>query len=148
VMLALCAGMIHLLLKLDRAGRSAAEVSADLARLATDFRADVHAASSDSSDPTNARILLSMSNGKSVEYLFRPTDVLRTVRQGEKTRHFEVYRRPSLSTVQIDRFRESNRPFIALVIDRPADERSISSYHNFRIEAELGKDRREIARTE
>ena len=45
VMLGLCAGMIHLLMRLDRSGRSTAEEAADLARLARDFRADAHASS-------------------------------------------------------------------------------------------------------
>jgi prepilin-type N-terminal cleavage/methylation domain-containing protein len=142
-MLALCAGMIHLLLKLDRANRSASEVAADLSRLAVDFREDAHA--STSLDPTVQpadRLTLPIADKKTVEYQVRPNDVLRTVRQGEKVRRYEVYRTPSRAVVRFERTSIGPRPFLSLVIDRPLDGREDSLYRNYRIEAELGKVRR------
>ena len=143
VMLTLCAGMIHLLLKLDRSGRTASETAADLARLARDFRADAHAAAP-IVPPIRAadRLALSLDGGKTVEYQVRPLDILRTLREGDKVRRYETYRRPSRSSAAIEVRAEGHRPFASLVVDRPSDGRDDSLYRDYRIEAELGKDRR------
>ena len=149
VMLTLCAGMIHLLLRLDRSGRSTAEESADLARLARDFRADAHAATPVApADRSAEKLTLAVAGGKSVEYLVRPRDVLRTLREGEKVRRFETYRRPPRASVRIFVTGEGPRPFATLVFDRPADGRDDSLYRDYRIEAELGKDSRLTPRAE
>ena len=143
VLLTLCAGTIHLLLKLDRSGRTASEEAADLARLARDFRADAHA--STKPEPTALaadRLTLSLDGGRMVEYLVRPLDILRTLREGDKVRHLESYRRPARTSVRPEIDRSGPRPFVVLVIDRPPDGRDDSSYHDHRIVAELGKDRR------
>jgi hypothetical protein len=143
VMLTLCAGTIHLLLKLDRSGRTASEEATDLARLAHDFRADVHSAVP-VAPPARAadRTTLSLDGGKTVEYQVRSRDVLRTEREGDKVRRYETYRRPSRAAVTIDIKTEGRRPFASLIVDRPADGRDDSLYRDYRIEAELGKDRR------
>ena len=149
VMLALCAGMIHLLMKLDRAGRTATEVSTDLARLAHDFRLDAHAAAPVAPpDRPMERLALSVAGGKTVEYLVRPGDILRTVREGDKVRHYDLYRRPPRASVRIDVTREGSLSFATLILDRPPDGRDDSLYHDYRIEAELGKDHRLTPRPE
>jgi type II secretory pathway pseudopilin PulG len=148
-MLTLCAGMIHLLLKLDHAGRSASEVANDLGRLARDFRDDAHAASPDSpAARADGRLTLALPGGRAVEYQVRPSDVLRTVREGDKVRRHETYRRPARASVRFDLTNDGPRPFAALVVDRPPDGRDDSLYRDFRIEAELGKDRRFSPRPE
>ena len=142
-MLTLCAGMIHLLMRLDRAGRLAADVANDLDRLTHDFRDDAHASATlDPPAQTPERLTLKIPDGRTVEYQVRPGDVLRTVRQGEKVRRFEVYRRPARASVRIDLTSDGPRRFAALVIDRPPDGQADSQYRDYRIEAELGKDRR------
>lgn len=153
VMLTLCAGMVHLLLKLDRSGRSASETATDLARLARDFRADAHAAGPIAppvAPPVGSadRLALTLDSGKTVEYQVRPLDVLRTLREGDKVRRYETYRRPSRSSVAIEVRAEGTKPFASLVVDRPADGRDNSLYRDYRIEAELGKDRRINPRAE
>ena len=143
VMLALAAGMIHLLLKLDRSGRTASEESADLARLARDFRADAHASSKPEPIVLAAdRMTLAAEAGRTVEYQVRPSDVLRTVREGDKVRRFETYRRPSRTSVRLEVEKEGPRPFATLIVDRPSDGRDDSFYRDYRIVAELGKDHR------
>ena len=73
VMLTLCAGMIHLLMKLDRAGRSATEVANDLASLARDFRQDAHASTTlEPPERAPERIRLTIDNGRTIEYEIRP----------------------------------------------------------------------------
>jgi prepilin-type N-terminal cleavage/methylation domain-containing protein len=149
VMLALCAGMIHLLLKLDRVGRSASDVSADLSRLARDFRADAHAAApEDPKGRSGDRLTLSIAGDRTVEYQFRPADILRTVREGTKVRHFETYRKPARSTVRIDVTRDGPRPLATLIVARALDGQDDSLYSDYRIDAELGKDRRLTPRSE
>jgi prepilin-type N-terminal cleavage/methylation domain-containing protein len=149
VMLALCAGMIRLLLKLDHAGRSASDVAADLARLARDFRQDAHASAPlDPAAKVADRLTLTIAEKKTVEYQVRRSDILRTVREGEKVRHYEIYRKPARSTVRFDRINDGPRSFAVLVVDRPADGQDDSLYRDYRIEAELGKDRRLTPRPE
>ena len=143
VMLTLSAGMIHLLLKLDRSGRTASEESADLARLARDFRADAHG--STKSGPIEAsagRMVLKVDADRTVEYQVRPRDILRTAREGEKVRRSETYRRPARTTVRLEVDKEGPRPFATVIVDRPPDGRDDSFYRDYRIEAEIGKDHR------
>lgn len=148
VMMALCAGLIHLLLKLDRSGRTASENAADLSRLARDFRADAHAARPGSVTLAPDRLTLALEPGRTVDYQVRPDDILRTLREGEKVRRFEVYRRPSRTAVRLEVEKEGPRPFASLVLDRPPDGREDSFYQDYRIEAELGKDHRLNSRPE
>jgi prepilin-type N-terminal cleavage/methylation domain-containing protein len=143
VMLTLCAGMVHLLLKLDRSGRAASEEAADLTRLAHDFRADIHAAEP-ATPPARAadRWTLSLDGGKTVEYQVRPRDVLRTLREGDKVRRHETYRRPPRASVSIEVGHDGPRSLASLVVDRPPDGQADSLYRDYRIEAELSRDRR------
>ncbi len=138
VMLGLCAGIIHLLLKLDRGGRASSELAADLSRLATDFRVDAHAAVS------IEKMTLKLPDGRTVEYLVRPGDIVRTLRQGDKVKHYDLYRRPTNADVRIESSRDGATTFASLVIDRPLDGKEDSLYRDFRIEAELGQDQRRI----
>ena len=149
VMLTLCAGMVHLLLKLDRSGRTASEEAADLSRLAHDFRGDAHASTA-AVPPVRAgeRVALTLDVGKTVEYQVRPLDVLRTLREGDKVRRYETYRRPSRASLTIEVEADGPRPFAILIVDRPPDGRDDSLYHDYRIEAELGRDRRINPRAE
>ena len=143
VMLTLCAGMIHMLLKLDRSGRAASEQAADLARLARDFRSDAHATLKVVSNETvSDRMTVLLDGVKTVEYQTRPNDIVRTVREGEKVRRFETYRRPARTSVRFAADSAGPRPFIILMIDRPSDGRDDSFYRNYWIEAEIGKDHR------
>jgi type II secretory pathway component PulJ len=148
VMLTLCAGMIHLLLKLDRTGRTASEQAADLARLARDFRADAHASLKVSNQAGSDRMIFSVDAGRTVEYQIRPNDILRTVREGEKVRRFETYRRPARTSVRFAGDSAGPRPFIIMMIDRPSDGRDDSFYRDYRIEAEIGKNQRLNPRAE
>ncbi len=149
VLLGLCAGMIHLLLKLDHAGRYSSELAADLTRLAHDFRLDAHEATP--LDPTSSpldSLKLPLGGGRTVEYQVRPGDIVRTLREGGKVRHHDLYRRPARSTVHFEVAREGSRPFATLRIDRPPNGIDDSVYDDFRIVGELGKDQRRNGRVE
>ncbi len=147
LLLSLCAGMIHLLLKLDRAGRSTASEAADLARLARDFRADAHASQADPDGRSAEKLTLAGAGGRTVEYLVRPRDLLRTVREGDKVRAFETYRTPPRASVRIE-VGDGPRPFATVILDRPAEGPDNNLYRDYRIEAELARDRRLNPRAE
>jgi prepilin-type N-terminal cleavage/methylation domain-containing protein len=148
VLLTLAAGMIHLLMKLDRSGRAAFDESADLIRLSRDFRADAHASKPNPVQVADERLLLTLEGGRTVEYLARPREILRTLHEGEKVRSYETYRRPARSTVKFRIDGTSPTPFLSLTIDRPADSRDPTIDRDHRIEAELGKDLRINPRAE
>lgn len=145
LLLGLAAGMIHLLLKLDRGVRSSAETAADMARLAADFRRDAHAASTTEADPKSLEALtLQLDGGRTVEYLVRTNDIVRTLRQGEKVRHYDQYRRPSKATVRLEVAKEGPIRLARLVINQPVNGKDNSLYRDYRIDAVLGKDARRI----
>jgi prepilin-type N-terminal cleavage/methylation domain-containing protein len=150
IILTLSAGMIHLLLKLERSSRTASERANDLARLGRDFRADAHASAPvESIRFADHGVTLTLDGGRTVEYQVREGDILRTVREGDKVRRFETYRRPARASVRFSTIdKDIPRPFLALIIDRPTDARDDSSYRDYRIEAELGKDHRLNPRAE
>jgi len=143
VMLGLCAGTIHLLMKLDRVGRSASDEAADMARLGRDFRADAHA--STATEPAGISpdgLTLALAEGRTVEYQARPGDFLRTVREGEKVRHREQYRRPARSAVRFEVSRDGPAPIVSILIVREPGGRDGSPGRDVRIDSALGLDRR------
>jgi len=143
VMLGLCAGMLHLLMRLDRVGRSAADEAADMARLGRDFRADAHASpAAGPAGRTPDGITLAVAEGRSVEYRARPTDILRTVREGDKVRHREQYRRPARSAVRFEVARDGPAAIASLTISREPGGKDGSPARDVRIDAALGLDRR------
>ncbi len=113
VLLSLCAGLIHLLVRLDRTGQNSAELSADLARLSRDFRNDGHQAS------------------EAVE-LGDPS----------KVRWVRTYRLPTAGKVRFDRFDVEGRPFLAFVISGAIDRLEPTVLREDRVETELGRDKR------
>jgi prepilin-type N-terminal cleavage/methylation domain-containing protein len=149
ILLALAAGMIHLLLKLDRGGRTASEEASDLARLARDFRADAHAsAKAQPAAIAPDRLRLELEGSRAVEYEVKPDVVARTATDGAKVLKRETYRRPPRTSVRWEIEADGPRPLAVLVVDRPPDGRDESSYRDRRVVAELGRDRRLNPRSE
>lgn len=145
VLLALCAGMIKLLLQLDHSSRDAMTMAADQVRLARDFRADAHL-SRLASPPTIADDHLSwnLPDETRVDYTVRPHDLLRELHQQGQLRRRELYRRPAGATVRFESSSEAGHPLVSIVIRRdPAG--NLTSLNN-RIEAEAGRNDRLIAR--
>jgi hypothetical protein len=142
VLLSLCAGLIHLLVRLDRTGQNSAELSADLARLSRDFRNDGHQASEavELGDPSKVRWV--RTDGLTVEYEARPADLLRTLSSGGKIRDREIYRLPTAGKVRFDRFDVEGRPFLAFVISGAIDRLEPTVLREDRVETELGRDKR------
>ena len=107
VMLGLSAGLIHLLLKLDRGNRNSAVLAADMTRLAADFRQDIHEASATDADvQALEKLKLKLGGDRTIEYLVRPIDIVRTLREGGKVKRHDIYRRPVNATVRLEVSRE------------------------------------------
>jgi hypothetical protein len=149
VMLGLCAGLIHLLLRLDRGSRGSADQARDIARLATDFRADAHAAlPTISTEGSPETLTLTMADSQTVEYRVRPNDILRTRFDGDEVLHYDRYQRPVNASIRFESTREGSTTLATLVIDRPLDGKEDSLYRDFRIVAEVGRNRRLYGRAE
>ena len=136
VLLGLGASLLHLVLRLDQAGRDAFDIAADQARLGQTFRQDVRQASAEPApDLGPDHLALILPDDRRVDYSIRPHDLLREVRDGAKVRQREVYRRPARSSARFERLSEAGRPLIALIIDRRPHRAETDS----RIEAEVGR---------
>jgi prepilin-type N-terminal cleavage/methylation domain-containing protein len=131
--------------RVDQSERARVVAASNLERLARAFRADARAANGPA-DSTDARLVLPMADGRSVEYLVRELDVLRTVRRAGKTEGFEIYRRPPATLARFESTRDGPRPIVAIVFSldpaakpkRPGDP----AYRDYRIEAAPGRDAR------
>ena len=137
VILGLCAGMIHQLVKLDR----------DHPRLRSTSRTTSPAWPPTSGPTSTARTqppsapmfaCSSLTDGLMVEYRILEREIARTVRQGDKIRHRESYRRPRHTSARM----ENTDGFLIIRLDRDPSGQVGSLYRDFRIEAELGRDRR------
>ena len=140
ILLGLGAGMIHLVLRLDRASRDALDVARDQARLGQDLRLDAHGAGPGLPVIAADRLTLMLAGGGRVEYTVRPHDLVREVRQGDKLRRREVYRRPPRTSARFEAVDAGGRSLVALVIDRstPTGNSGLVEPAT-RIEAEVGR---------
>lgn len=148
VLLMAAGGLVFQMLKIDKAERSRAALGSALDRLARDLRADARA-SAGPAEVADARLVLTMGDGRSVEYAVRggrDRDVVRTLRLGDKVEHHEVYRRPPGTIARFESGRDGPSAVVALVIStdpsaeagKPPD----AAYRDFRIEAVPGRDAR------
>jgi hypothetical protein len=144
-MLGLCAGMIHLLLKLDRAQRAHLAETTTLGRLAPRFRQDVRAATSQASMRDESGLVLSRPGGPNVEYRARPGALVRTRRDGDRATSRDTYALPRFDTPQFQVEGSPGAAFVALVLRRkegPSVRGPSPSPRAWRVEALLGKDQR------
>lgn len=148
-LLGVCAGTLHLLMRLDRAGRAAGDEAADLFRLARDFRADAHrAVNAEAPAASSERFAFALPDGRAVAYEVRPGDLLRTVKQGERVVGRETYRRSPRGSVAFDVDRQSGSPpFAILRIGRTPEGLPDGPARVQEIVAEFARDRRQAGRT-
>ena len=143
-LLGLCGGMLHLLTRLDRAGRVVNDEASDLFRLARDFREDVHAAR-DPGPPaaSTERFGFALGDGRSVEYAARPGDILRTVKQGDRVVARELYRRTKRASVAFAVDRPNGAPAMAVIrVGRFPEGKPDGPERVQEIVAEFARDRR------
>ena len=97
IVLGLCAGLLHVLLRLDRTGRAHLVETATIGRLARQFRQDVHAARQariDGGPDGAANLDLKLAGDRRIVYEARERALLRTEQQGTTVQRRESYTLP------------------------------------------------------
>ena len=142
--------LIHTMMGSERESVRALTVSSSAARLARQFRRDVHAATGveivRGEDEEAPRLELQVGAGKTVTYVSAADEVLRTVAEGDDGQPVsrESYHVPAGQ----GRFEtRGNPPLVVLIHERSASEehgraRTSSGMKYLRIEAVLGRDHR------
>jgi prepilin-type N-terminal cleavage/methylation domain-containing protein len=101
IVLGLCAGLLHVLLRLDRTGRAHLVETATVGRLARQFRQDVHAAAvtkpdrDDGGPAATLELTPNSPDGRRVVYAASPSAVVRTQHRGAVVERRETYALPS-----------------------------------------------------
>jgi type II secretory pathway component PulJ len=94
----LCAGMLHVLLRLDRTSRSYLVETATIGRLARQFRQDVHAArdarSHGAGDGPAAQLELVLPEDRTITYEMHAGSLQRREQHGNAAGRHEAYRLP------------------------------------------------------
>jgi prepilin-type N-terminal cleavage/methylation domain-containing protein len=142
VLMGIAISLLIVLLGAEQSGRSHAERSESLQRLADQFRRDVHAAvgevTAGGEDPTGCR--LTLADGGSVRYAIGAGGISREERKGSTVVRGESYALPkdSTATFTVDR---TTSPWTLSLTIVPNDA-SMESGHEIRIDAVLGRDHR------
>lgn len=146
IVLVLCVGLIHTLLRLDRAARAQVAEDADLSRLAREFRRDVRAATALEPIPFAAGpstwLPLALPGGRTVEYRSRGNTLIRSERTAEAILRTETFRLPSRVAVRWEIEGTGDRTVVGLVLDPPPGREAGPAPAGHRIEGVLGQDHR------
>jgi hypothetical protein len=98
IVIGLCAGMLHVLLRLDRTARSHLVETTTIGRLARQFRQDIHAAReanpSAAGNGPAAKLELVLAGDRSITYETRDGSLLRREHRGDTAGRLETYRLP------------------------------------------------------
>jgi hypothetical protein len=144
VMFGLCIGMIHVLLRIDRAGKAQVAERAARSRLGREFRADVHAA--ERAEPASGRthrLLLVLPGERTVEYRFEPRRILRVCSQSGELKNQDAFVLPRGSAADVELESRAGRTFVVLSVE-PHDksEPGAVTLREYQIDAALGIDHR------
>jgi prepilin-type N-terminal cleavage/methylation domain-containing protein len=133
------------LIQYGKSERAAVVAAANLERLGRDLRNDARAATGPA-ELSETSLVLTQAEGRSIEYLVRPADVLRTIRRSGKTQGFDTYKLPKGTLARFESGRDGGFPSVALFLrldpaTNPGSEAE-SVYRDYRIEAVPGRDAR------
>jgi hypothetical protein len=144
MVLGLCAGLLHVLLRLDRAGRAAAVEAATVGRLSRQFRRDVHAAVAARAEAKDgvAVLELELPEGRSVAYRSRTHALERTERRGEEVDRRETYQVPTCRDPRFDVREEDGTTWVGLRLSRGDEARPGALRPDLGIVADAGRDAR------
>lgn len=144
LVLGVTASLLHAAIRAEQGGRARMLEGQALADLARALRDDIHAARDARVGPAETPVLNLTANGdRTIEYARNGRGLVRTEREGPKTRRVERYALPADSTVLWDI--ESGPPrFVTFTLTTAAARRGAPA----RIEAELGRDRKFAPETE
>jgi hypothetical protein len=148
IILGLCGAFLHLLLKLDRTGRGSIADTTSVARLARQFRHDVHAAATAKVVPSGGDatggLELSAPGRPLVAYRAEGDRLVRTESEGAVVRRREAYPLTQLGAAHF----HADGPWAELTLPRRGDAAGPSPRPGFRVEASLGKDKMIASRGE
>ena len=137
VIVGLSAAILHLLLRTERNGRQQMHRSAALARLADQFRSDVHAAAHQPvpDDANPSCWTFELKAGRNVQYRAQAGQIERVETLGGKIERRESYALPPDAAVAIATPDDTKPPVATLMVREPPNR-------EIRIAAVLGKDHR------
>lgn len=139
VVIGLCGGLLHGLLRLDRSGRNAVVDATTLGRLGRQFREDIRGGRGVKAlGEKGGAILIERDEGRSLAYRNEGGSLVREERHGEKVRGRESYGMERLGAVQF----EIRGTLVKMVISGKAEEANARARPRMAVEATLGKDRR------
>jgi prepilin-type N-terminal cleavage/methylation domain-containing protein len=141
VLMGIAVSLVIVLLRAEQSGRTHAERSESLRRLADQFRRDVHAAVGETAGAEDRHgCRLRFENKTSVQYAVNGNEVSREESVDAKTVRRESYVLPKASTaaVAVDRATSPWTFSLTIVPDDP----SLQSNREIRIDALLGRDHR------
>ena len=136
-LLGICTSILHLLMRSERAGRDHLHQATSAARLARQFRNDVHAAITPPAPGDAARPgwRFELAPGQTVVYRIEPGRVDRTEWERQKLRRQESYDLPAGDTARIEP-PGHQRPATACLLLPQANRAEL------RVEAVVGRDHR------
>jgi type II secretory pathway component PulJ len=139
IVLGLCAGLLHALFRLDRAGRNSVGDASNLARLARDFREDVRSArTARPQGAEGAGLELDKGDGDVVIYRTEGPNLYREEVHGGKPVRRERYESDRLGTSRFD----VTEGRVRLALSKPKAETPGLAGPTVTVEAVLGKHRR------
>ena len=142
VLMGIAVSLLLVLLGAEQSGRTHAERSESLQRLADQFRRDVHAAvgevAAGGEDQHGCRLRL--AGGESVRYAIGGGGLSREERKGSEVVRGESYALPKDSTTAIAIDRTTSPWTLSLTI--VPNDASLGPGHEIRIDAVLGRDHR------
>ena len=133
LMLGLSAGLIQVLLRVEKAGRADLVETSEISRLALTFRADVRSATA--AHPADGTLELDGPAGPIARYQFEAGQVVRLRLEGDEVRARDDYRLPRHGLARLESVDRDGRTWVALIF-------ASSPGHDDRLEAVLAADHR------
>ncbi len=133
--------LIHQTLRIDRSERVRLTSGLALDRLGHDLRADLR----DSVGPVDRqdrKLLIQAGLGKTVEYLVRDRDVVRTLRVDGKDKSHEFYALPKGTIARTTSRGDGNETRIAILIEAAKGQVVDPIYRDYAIEGNAGRHAR------
>ncbi len=143
VLMGIATAILCMLLQSERSARDDLHAGGCVARLAEQFRQDVHAAARAPRSLDRASCRLKLPPDRTVVYLFKPGVVNRTEWNGNEVLiRQESYDLPAESAAHIEVAADAQPPVVCLLLEQPHGGGPL------RVEAAVGRDRRFTERPE
>jgi type II secretory pathway component PulJ len=142
VLLGICVGLIHSLLRLDRIARTNLAESATIGRLARQFRQDVHAAERIDEPVRNESLRLELPARRTIEYASRSGQLTRTLRRSGEDEGREVYHLAARGTPRFESIRRKGQAILTMIFEGKKGGPRSPFRREIRIDATLGRDER------